>query len=103
MATMTATQPLTDRECAVADAMANGQSYNEIAAGLGISTSTVRTHVRHIYDALGIPSDRGAFLRTYQRSKVPWAAAIMREKTGKLSEATWAALIVMMLDALDDA
>ncbi len=82
--------------------MASGHSYGQIAADLGISNSTVRTHVRNINAALGT-THRGAFIRAYQRQRVPWAAAIMREKTGKLSEATWAALIVMMLDALDES
>ena len=93
---------LSEREEQVAEAMARGLSYGEIAAEMGVAVSTVRTHVHHVLRRLDV-DHRGEFLRAYQRTKVPWAAAIMREKTGKLSHAAWCGLIEMMLDALDEA
>jgi DNA-binding CsgD family transcriptional regulator len=93
---------LSDREAQVAEGMARGLSYGEIAAEMGVAVSTVRTHVHHVYQRLGA-GHRGEFLVAYRRMKIPWAAAIMCEKTGKLSHAAWCGLIEMMLDALDEA
>ena len=43
--------------------MAQGQSNKDIAKQLHISTATVKTHLIHIYDKLGV-SDRTAAVTT---------------------------------------
>jgi len=48
--------PLSSREREVATAYATGQSYKEIARGLGLSPATVRTHLRTVYRKLGVTS-----------------------------------------------
>lgn len=45
---------LTDRQCEVFEVMARGMSDKQIARELGISESTVKTHVRGILDAVGV-------------------------------------------------
>lgn len=47
---------LTRREQAVLEKLGEGFSYQEIGAQLGISLNTVRTHVRVIYEKLGVCS-----------------------------------------------
>lgn len=51
---------LTRRERAVAAAFAAGQSYREVATGLGLAPATVRHHLRSAYVKLGV-SDKAAF------------------------------------------
>lgn len=50
----TACDLLTRAERAVALRYASGESYKEIAIGLHVSENTVRTHLAHVYDKLGI-------------------------------------------------
>ncbi len=45
---------LTGREQEVLHHLAQGLLYKEIGAALGISTETVRTHVRNIYEKLQV-------------------------------------------------
>lgn len=45
---------LTRAERVVAFRYANGESYKEIAMGLSVSDNTVRTHLAHVFDKLGI-------------------------------------------------
>jgi LuxR family maltose regulon positive regulatory protein len=47
-------EPLTAREIEVLRAIAKGQTYDEIAAGLVVSINTVRTHIKSIYGKLGV-------------------------------------------------
>jgi DNA-binding CsgD family transcriptional regulator len=47
---------LSNRECEVAAAYAEGPNYKEIARSLDISPTTVRTHLRTIYKKLGVNS-----------------------------------------------
>ena len=47
---------LSNREQEVAEAYATGQSYKEIARTLGVSPTTVRTHLRTVYSKLGVTS-----------------------------------------------
>lgn len=47
---------LTKRERQVAQAVAEGRSDDEVAAHLGMSFGTVRTHIGHIFDKLGVTS-----------------------------------------------
>lgn len=48
--------PLTDREIEVLDLIAQGLGNKGIAAALYISENTVKTHVRHILEKLGLRS-----------------------------------------------
>ena len=50
----TSCELLTRAERVVAFRYANGESYKEIAHGLAVSENTVRTHLAHVYDKLGI-------------------------------------------------
>lgn len=50
-------EPLTDQELTVLRLIAAGMGNNEIAESLSISINTVKTHVRHIFQKLGV-SDR---------------------------------------------
>jgi NarL family two-component system response regulator LiaR len=55
-------EPLSERELAVLRLVAHGQSNLEIAATLGISEATVRTHVSHILGKLHLASRTQAAL-----------------------------------------
>lgn len=61
-----ATSPLSQRELDVLTGIGKGFSYAEVAAALGITTNTVRTHVRRIYDKLTVNS-RTEALYEYNR------------------------------------
>lgn len=57
--------PLTDREVEVLELVAAGQTNKQISEGLYISTHTVKTHLNHIFEKLGL----------HDRTKVSvWAA-----------------------------
>jgi two-component system, NarL family, response regulator LiaR len=58
----TTTEPLTEREAKVLQLMARGMSNKEIARTLVIGEQTVKTHVRHILDKLGVCSRTQAVL-----------------------------------------
>jgi len=51
-----ANEQLTRRENEILDLMATGLRYKEIGAQLFISTETVRTHIRNIYEKLQVAS-----------------------------------------------
>ena len=53
---LTPGQDLTERERAVLQLMVNGRSNPEIAEALMVSRSTIKTHVSHILDKLGVSS-----------------------------------------------
>jgi DNA-binding NarL/FixJ family response regulator len=53
------TEPLSSRELEVLALVAAGNTNREAAAGLFISEATVKTHLLHIYEKLGV-SDRAA-------------------------------------------
>ena len=55
---------LSPREFEVTELMASGLANKEIAARLGIRTSTVKEHVHHILTKTGLPS-RSAVTRAY--------------------------------------
>jgi putative nucleotidyltransferase with HDIG domain len=46
--------PLSPRECDVLRQLATGKGYKQIALGLTLSPSTVRTHLHHMYGKLGV-------------------------------------------------
>lgn len=56
---------LTEREKSVLDQLANGLMYKEIAGKAGISTETVRKHVRNIYEKLQVSSRHEAVRKVY--------------------------------------
>ncbi|NOS70258.1 MAG: response regulator transcription factor [Verrucomicrobia bacterium] len=60
----TETEKLSPREQGVLDALAKGYSYKETAELLGISYSTVHTHIEHIYQKLHVQS-RGQAVAKY--------------------------------------
>jgi DNA-binding CsgD family transcriptional regulator len=47
-------QPLTRRETSVLILLAKGLSTNQVAAALQLSKSTIRTHINHIHEKLGV-------------------------------------------------
>lgn len=49
--------PLTPRESQTLKQIAQGQRYKEIARAFGLSVETVKEHVRHLFEKLGV-SDR---------------------------------------------
>ena len=55
-------EPLTERETDVLRLLAQGQSNKEIARGLHIAEQTVKTHVSHVLDKLGVSSRTQAAL-----------------------------------------
>lgn len=61
----TASDVLTARELAVLRLLAHGQSNDEIAVELAISSDTVKFHVKNIYRKLGVAS----------RAEATWTAA----------------------------
>jgi two-component system nitrate/nitrite response regulator NarL len=60
---------LTPREGEVVRMIAEGLSVPQIAARLYVSPSTVKTHVQHLYDKLGV-SDRGAAVAEAMRRRL---------------------------------
>jgi len=58
--------PLTDRESEVLILISKGYSYDEIASAFGISTNTVRTHIRNIYRKLSVCSRSEAVFEASQ-------------------------------------
>ena len=51
---LAAINALTDRQKEVLKALANGETNAEISARLSISPNTVKTHIKHIYMAMGV-------------------------------------------------
>ncbi|HRZ54733.1 MAG TPA: response regulator transcription factor, partial [Candidatus Paceibacterota bacterium] len=58
---------LSPREKEIVAGLARGYLYKEIAAHLGISVETVRTHLHHIYEKLHVRSRTEAVMRVYGR------------------------------------
>lgn len=58
--------PLSKRELQVLRAMAEGQTTAEIARRLFLSENTVKTHVRHILDKLGVKNRAEAVARAVE-------------------------------------
>ncbi|HSJ34849.1 MAG TPA: response regulator transcription factor [Acidimicrobiia bacterium] len=52
--------PLTEREVAVLELIAEGSSNREVGQALYVSEATVKTHLIHIYDKLGVDSRTAA-------------------------------------------
>ncbi|MBK6540867.1 MAG: response regulator transcription factor [Flavobacteriales bacterium] len=60
-------EQLSDREKQVLDGLASGLQYKEIADKAGISTETVRVHVRRIYSKLQVSGRMEAVRKVYPR------------------------------------
>lgn len=60
---------LTEREIEILKRVADGASNRDVAAALYISEATVKTHLVHIYDKLGV-SDRTAAVTTALRAGI---------------------------------
>jgi LuxR family maltose regulon positive regulatory protein len=63
--------PLTDRELEVLDLIAERLYYKEIAEHLHISTETVKTHLRHIYQKLLVDNRRQAVSKARDLGMIP--------------------------------
>lgn len=61
---------LTDREVDVLRMLARGLTNRQIATRLGISVTTVGTHVEHVYNKAGVRSRAAATLFAMQRDLV---------------------------------
>jgi len=64
---MTEPCPLSDREQDVLRLLAEGRVYKQIAQALGLSTSTVRTHLHNVYRKLGAHDRARAVLIATER------------------------------------
>ena len=56
-------EPLTARELDILKLLAKGYMYKEIADQLGISMSTVRTHITAVYEKLHVQSRTEAAMK----------------------------------------
>lgn len=63
-------EKLTGREKGILDQLANGLMYKEIGVRSGISTETVRKHVRNIYEKLQVSSRMEAIRKVYPHSAI---------------------------------
>jgi DNA-binding NarL/FixJ family response regulator len=59
--------PISDREREVLSLIAQGRSNREVAAELFISEATVKTHLLHVYDKLGVNDRAAAVAVGFQR------------------------------------
>ena len=62
-AALSSLEVLSEREVEVLRLLASGASNTEMAQALVVSTNTVRTHLRHIYDKLGASNRTQAVAR----------------------------------------
>lgn len=60
---------LSDRELQILRLIADGKSVPEMAAELYLAQTTVKTHIRRLYDKLGV-SDRGAAVAQAMRNQL---------------------------------
>lgn len=62
---------LTPREAEVLHWLGQGKSNPDIASILGLGLATVKTHVLHIFEKLGVENRGAAILRTLEIAEVP--------------------------------
>jgi DNA-binding CsgD family transcriptional regulator len=55
---------LTRREREIVDLVALGATNKEVAAALGLTANTIRTHLEHVYEKLGVHTRTAAVRRT---------------------------------------
>lgn len=70
-APMAAAEAPTARERQVLELLAAGSTYDEMARLLGISTNTVRAHIRSTYDKLHVSSKAEATREAIRRGLIP--------------------------------
>ncbi len=63
---------LSPRERDIVEQMAKGLTYKEIAAVLGISIETVRTHIHNVYKKLRVKSGTEAVMKLFGRESTPF-------------------------------
>lgn len=63
--------PLTPRELDVLALLARGSTYDEVARMLSISTNTVRSYIRTIYEKLHVSSKTEAAMEAMRRGLLP--------------------------------
>lgn len=61
---------LTDRESEVLRAVATGLTNRQVAASLHVSEATVKTHLVHVFDKLGVTSRTAAVAKARERGVV---------------------------------
>ncbi|MFN3261534.1 MAG: GAF domain-containing protein [Pikeienuella sp.] len=86
-----AAELLSKRELEVAAAYAEGLSYKEIARDLGVSPTTIRSHLRTVYGKLGVTS------------KIALSQALIDPKAASEAERDAASLTADLALELDDA
>lgn len=64
------TENLTKREVEILNLLTQGFRYKEIANQLNISTETVRTHVRNLYEKLHVQSRTEAINKVFRQPKI---------------------------------
>jgi two-component system, NarL family, nitrate/nitrite response regulator NarL len=62
--------PLTPRERQVLEHVARGATVNRVALELGMSRSTVKTHLAHLYDKFGVSSQAAAVAEGMRRGLI---------------------------------
>lgn len=60
-------EQLTPRQLEVLELLGDGKDAREIAATLGVTVATIRTHIRHILRALGVHTQLAAVVRACPR------------------------------------
>lgn len=63
-------QTLTDRELEVLKLVADGVSNRDAASRLFISEASIKTHLQHVYDKLGVRDRAGAVSEAYRRGQL---------------------------------
>lgn len=69
---------LTPRESEVLTLAARGFSGPEIAEQLVLSRATVKTHLTHVYEKLGVPNRAAAVAKAMQLSVIPYSSPTAR-------------------------
>src|SRR5439155_10905206 len=79
---------LTEREFAVLQALAQGQSNKEIGRSLWLAEQTVKFHLTNVYRKLGVASRTEALCWAYRHSLAE-APVVSSNVAEQLSEAAW--------------
>jgi DNA-binding CsgD family transcriptional regulator len=85
-------EPLTSREQEVLDELGKGSSNEEISVSLFMANRTVRSHLIHIFDKLGVKTRLEAILTAQKLGLVDTAPSISPE-----------ARVILVLDKLNPA
>ncbi len=65
------TNPLTARELEVLASASQGRTNEEIALGLGVNVSTVKTHLEHVYEKVGVRDRAASVAAALRRGWMP--------------------------------